>query len=484
MSEPEPPENSAGEPVAPPNGRADHDGGANAAPPRKPDERALLRKRFDELRAVYREANGAVHSRLRLRFFLYAWLAEVGVSLAQLERQIVQIEAAAQAPPTMLNSAWQRYWKLYGALAPVGSIGLSDTTDDESRRSTTDEPRRPLKVDLRPVANRLTFVYLFLLVQILLAIGVLSYSVYLFSQFDPQTALTRQQWAARAPARANLERLRLLIDHTAKQPRAASTPSTASAATSKAAPPQTPSGAKPAGGAAPSEQGPTAKPTREEAAAHGTDDAGSVILRSEIEGLAAALADLPLAQSDLKLANAWLDNLLTMLDAEPVDYARLSALVVDLQRMFGTDTGKAPPSVVFIIVLGSLLGMLTITIHLNWKFRNQWDTAGFVPWYATKLVAAPVLSLASAGFLAQVRFTMDQDAITAETNTLGLLGAPPLLIFAVAIVTGLFSNLFYDWLRDTATRVTTTRAPARPDPAEQPQGGAGAPSPAPAPQDA
>jgi hypothetical protein len=204
-----------------------------------------------------------------------------------------------------------------------------------------------------------------------------------------------------------------------------------------------------------------------------------VLLRGEIESLAAALADLPLAQSDLKLANAWLDNLLTMLDAEPVDYARMSALVVDLQGMFGTDAGKAPPSVIFIIVLGSLLGMLTITIHLNWRFRNQWDTAGFVPWYATKLVAAPVLSLASAGFLAQVRFTMDQDAVTPETHTLGLLGAPPLLIFAVAIVTGLFSNLFYDWLKDTATRVTASRAPARPDPTEQPQGGAGAPSPAP-----
>jgi hypothetical protein len=102
--------------------------------------------------------------------------------------------------------------------------------------------------------------------------------------------------------------------------------------------------------------------------------------------------------------------------------------------------------------------MITITIHLNWKFRNRWDTAGFLPWYATKIVAAPVITLAAAGFLTQVRFTLDSTA-KGDVSELGLLGASPLLMFGIAIVTGLFSNRMFDWLKGIATQVTGASGP-------------------------
>lgn len=111
-------------------------------------------------------------------------------------------------------------------------------------------------------------------------------------------------------------------------------------------------------------------------------------------------------------------------------------------------------------MLGSLLGMITITIHLNWKFRNRWDTVGFLPWYITKLIAAPVISLCAVGLLSQVMFTKDLTTSTSFTN-LGLLGASPLLMFSVAILTGLFSNRVFDWLRSLADS-TTAAAGAKP----------------------
>jgi hypothetical protein len=110
--------------------------------------------------------------------------------------------------------------------------------------------------------------------------------------------------------------------------------------------------------------------------------------------------------------------------------------------------------------------MITITIHLNWKFRNQWDTVGFVPWYMTKLLAAPVIALAAAGFLSQVRLAQDAPG---DVSNLALVAASALLLFAIAIVTALFSNRMFDWLKDPVTRVRRAASPPAP---EEPGGGA------------
>jgi hypothetical protein len=92
---------------------------------------------------------------------------------------------------------------------------------------------------------------------------------------------------------------------------------------------------------------------------------------------------------------------------------------------------------------------------LNWKFRNRWDTVGFLPWYITKLIAAPVISLCAIGLLSQLTFTRDLSTATGLTN-LGLVGASPMLTFSVAILTGLFSNRVFDWLRSLAESTTST----------------------------
>jgi hypothetical protein len=270
----------------------------------------------------------------------------------------------------------------------------------------------------------------------------------MFTRFDPLTTLSRQQWSARLPARANLARLRNLLEATIEAQKTAPVPIAVSA--------------PPAGGAA------SARP-----AIHEAEDTSKVAVRGEVESVLATLGELPLASSDLKLAGAWLDNVLTGLDADVVDYARALALVRDLETAFGRIQGEEPPGIVWIVVLGSLLGMITITIHLNWKFRNRWDTAGFVPWYLTRLVAAPVVSLAVAGLLTQVRFTNDTAAANSIAS-LGLLGASPLFTFATAIVTGLFSNRMYEWLRDTALGATVPKSP--PPASAPPQGGPQAPT--------
>jgi hypothetical protein len=116
-------------------------------------------------------------------------------------------------------------------------------------------------------------------------------------------------------------------------------------------------------------------------------------------------------------------------------------------------------------VLGSLLGMITITIHLNWKFRNRWDTVGFLPWYVTKLIGAPVLSIAAVGLLSQFTFTRTLSESTGFSS-LGLRGADPLLLFSIVILTGLFSNRVFDWLKEVAQGVTTAKPGGAPSQAE------------------
>jgi hypothetical protein len=243
-----------------------------------------------------------------------------------------------------------------------------------------------------------------------------------FKNFDPQSALTREQLEERAHASAEINRVRFDLERAA----ADLTRATAAAA---AAPPA----------------GAPAAPAPPDLS----------VVRAEVESLVSTLTDMRLADRDLRLANLRIDSVLVGLDKEPPDYAGGAAILSELASAFRPNPEDVPPDPMSLILLGSLLGMITITIQLNWKFRNRWDTIGFLPWYLTRLVAAPVISWAAMGLMFQVSFTADLSATGGTAGTLGLRGASPLLIFAIAILTGLFSNLIFDWLR---TRINATAA--------------------------
>ena len=422
----------------------------------------LLRERFNEIRAIHDACVAQAHATLRSNLVTQGWLTEVALSIALLERQIVELErATAPPPPALLLRAERRYDAILAALTPANAAPAfwrKGGADGEAMPAAAVEgtARTSAAIDLSPVVNRLTLVHLFLFVQIAAAAALLAYSVVLFMRFDPFTSLTRQQWAARAPARANLERLRHAIQDAMQAPDPA-----------PAAPPQ-PS-QQPAAAVRPARTVPasSAPPVVDEPLpSHGDDDPRRAWVRGEVEATLAALGQLPLASTDLRLANAWLDNLLAGLDADVVNYRRLLELVSDLESAFGRIQGEEPPSSIWILALGSLLGVVTITAHLNWKFRNRWDTAGFIPWYVAKQVAAPAITLAAAGFLSQVRFTFDATGATgatgaADVSNLGLIGTSPLLLFGIAVATGLGSNRMFDWLKGMATQVTGA-AGARP----------------------
>jgi hypothetical protein len=389
-------------------------------------ESDFLQQQVNEQVAVYRACDTTALRGIR-RTLVQAWLSEVGLNVQRLQKDLVQLSSTTPSQ-VGLKQAWARYWQVFTALSPVS----------ERWRSAADSPD-PAKLasavadGLTSVANRLLIVLIFLSGQIVVAITLLVFVVRLFGSFDPETTLSRQQWNARGPARTQIHRVRVLIENAGREPAPVPAPP------SNAAPPTAASGAD------------------------------VTALRGEVEGLAAALAGFGLATADVRTANAWLDETLADLDREPPDYAAAASALGQLETILGVQEGNAPPSLVTMAVLGSLLGMITITIHLNWKYRNRWDTVGFLPWYVTKLIGAPVISLSAIGLLAQVTFTKDFSNATGLPD-LGLLGASPLLLFAVAILTGLFSNRVFDWLRslaDTATSATTAPA-AAPNPTTGP----------------
>ena len=365
-------------------------------------ELALLQRKFREQEQAYQQFAAQV-GQLRgiTRLLVQAWLAEIRLMMAQLERRLQQLTASSNRAG--MDAAWRRFWNVLSALSPG---------------------------DLQSVGRRLLVVSLFLLLQIAAGIGLLGYSVRLFGRFDPQTALTREQWEERGHARAEVRRVQIVMARAAEE--------------TKQLPPASPvPGPQQEGGQA--------------ASAVAAPDTS--LLRGEVEALASTLSEMRLPERDLRLANSWLENVLGDLNKEPADLADAAKILTELETALAT-SAEPPPAPVALIVLGSLLGMITITIHLNWKFRSRWNTLGFMPWYVTKLVGAPVISLAVVGLLFQVSFTADLAAAT-DISALGLRGASPLLIFAVSIITGLFSNKMFEWLRGLAgARVATMRPPA------------------------
>lgn len=372
-------------------------------------ELALLQQKFREQDQAYQQFAAQV-GQLRgiTRLLVQAWLAEIRLMLAQLERRLQQLTTSSNRAG--MDAAWRRFWDVLSALSPG---------------------------DLQSVGRRLLVVSVFLLLQIAFGIGLLGYSVRLFSRFDPQTALTREQWEERAHARAEVRRVQIVMARAAEETK------------------QLPS-ASPAPG--PQQEGGQAAGA---VAAPANPPPDTSLLRGEVEALSSTLSEMRLPERDLRLANLWLDNVLGDLNKEPADLADAAKVLTELETALATSAAP-PPAPVALIVLGSFLGMITITIHLNWKFRSRWNTLGFIPWYVTKLVGAPVISLAVVGLLFQVSFTADLAAAT-DISALGLRGASPLLIFAVSIITGLFSNKMFEWLRGLAdARVATMRPPAPP----------------------
>lgn len=404
-------------------------------PPRvttPPRDFELLRQTFEGQRQLYAECVAEV-SKLSWfsRLLAQPWLAEIGQQQVQLQRMIAQLEDNHGGPPGRLNTAWNRLREIIAALSPA-----ADHAPDLPLTSGVSAEKR-----LARVAGRLKLVLSFLLLQVIGAVAVLLWAVFTFGRSDPQTALTGEQWEQRATAKAEIGHVSQLAQEWART-----------------APPRPDS----------SRTHPdTSIVSAASAAAFPGPDPEA--LRSEVEALAATLTDSRLAERDLRLANRYLEDALVLLD--DADLSGAAKQLRALESAFTGDTEK-PVSPILLIVLGSLLGMLVVTIHLNWKFRNRWDTVGFLPWYLTRLIAAPVISLAALGLLFQVSFTTDLTQ-NGEISGLGLKGANPLTIFAVAVIAGLFSNRIYDWLR---RRVESTASPqparpgaAAPSAGEQPE---------------
>jgi len=358
------------------------------------------------------------------RLLVQAWLAEVGLLVAALQRQLAQITDHPSAGG--MQQAWTTYGRVLSTLSPLD--------EHPQPRVSGEAPEDAVASGLRTIGNRLVIVFTFLVLQLLGGVLLLVLVTRIFTGFDPQTALTPEQWHARRPARAELQRVRTMLEDAQKPAAAAPSPIARNAT------------------AAPVATGPDVP-----------------ALRGELEGLSATLADLRLATSDLKMMNTWINTALASLNTEPANFAGATTALLELDRFLSADQDKAPPSIIILTILGSLLGMITITIHLNWKFRNRWDTVGFLPWYITKLIAAPAISLAAVGLLSQVTFTKDLGSATG-IGSLGLMGASPMLVFSVAILFGLFSNKVFDWLRSIASSTSVMPGAAKPSPIVKAQG--------------
>ena len=349
------------------------------------------------------------------------WLAEVGLLLERLQRDVVQL-SVDKPPDVGMQQAWGRYWQVYSALGPI-SATIRSAGEDRVAAAT---------LGLRSVANRLLLVMRFLIFQMVLAIGLLGYTVWLFSSFNPQTAFTGEQLEARQLVRSHILRIAKIVEREAQR---AAAELSALATNSN---PSTPSNASPN---APHAESPNV-----------------AAVRGEIEGLAASLEELRLAQRDATTINLWLQSALVSIDGDPPDFESARASLNGLADLLAATEDTEAPSLIRLTVLGSLLGMITITIHLNWKFRNRWDTLGFLPWYLTKLIGAPILSIAAVGLMSQFTLTKNLSESTG-VSSLGLRGADPLLLFSIVILTGLFSNRVFDWLKEVAQGVTTTAKP-------------------------
>jgi hypothetical protein len=348
------------------------------------------------------------------------WLAEIGLNLAHLQRDVARL--AVDKPPAVgMNQAWARYQQVFTALSPISSTLHGNITVDAATRG------------LLSVANRLLFILRFLIGQMAVAIVLLVYTAWLFSSFNPQTALMGEQLEARKVIRAHVLRIEKIVNREAQRANTAAQPTPTNST------PSTPSNSSPS---APHADSPSV---------------GAV--RGEVEGLAAALEGMRLAQRDLQSINLWLDSVLVSIDADPPDFDSATGSLQGLADLLAVNDASEAPSLIRLTILGSLLGMITITIHLNWKWRNRWDTVGFLYWYTAKLIGAPVLSIAAVGLLSQLTLTKNLNDAGNGFSDLGLRGADPLLFFSIMILTGLFSNRLFDWLRAFAEKKTGQAKP-------------------------
>ncbi len=342
------------------------------------------------------------------------WLAETGLLLEGVQRDVARL--SVDKPPAIgMNQAWARYQQVYTALSPISSTMHSNMNDQDRIEAAYQ--------GLLSVANRLLFVLRFFGFQVALAIVLLVYTVWLFSSFNPQTALTGEQLEARKLIQSHVLRIEKIVDREATLAAAQPAP-------------------------APGNVSPSTSSNSSPSAPHAESPSVAAV-RGEVEGLAASLEELRLAQRDVASINLWLQSVLVSIDGDPPDFDSAKSSLRGLADLLAVTEETKAPSLIRLTVLGSLLGMITITSHLNWKWRNRWDTVGYLPWYVTKLIGAPVLSIAAVGLLSQFTFAKSLNDATGFSD-LGLRGADPLLFFSVMILTGLFSNRLFDWLRGFA----------------------------------
>src|SRR5262245_29443149 len=133
------------------------------------------------------------------------WLAETGLLLERLQRDVVRLNT--DKPPAVgMNQAWGRYQQVYTALSPIAStMDFGENVSDEKRAEAAYH-------GLLSIVDRLLFVLRFLWAQIALAIVLLAYTVWLFSSFNPQTALTGEQLEARKLVRSHVLRIEKIVD--------------------------------------------------------------------------------------------------------------------------------------------------------------------------------------------------------------------------------------------------------------------------------
>jgi len=425
-----------------------------------------LKDLFDEQQAAYDACAAAQAQRGRgiSRLLLQNWLSEIKRDLVRLAWKIRRLTDTPAA--RTLDRIAEDCLKVVQALSPAVVFKQED------------DARVVAHVDLGPVAWRLRVVYGFLFFQIILEAALLLYSISLFTGFDPQTALTPVQWQSRADARGEVSALRLTLERAFQLPPPAAKagdPSQAPSAKTPAA--QEPAAKSPATPGAPAvsttepagkDASPCLQPPCEDPAA----PLDTSVLRGDVEGLMATLNKMNLSDMDRDFASRELEGVLGGLNQDPPAKQDVLRRLLNLEQRLASTANSPPPSPVILIILGSLLGMVAMTTQMNWKHRNQWDTLSYVPWYLMRMVTAPVVSLTAMSFLFQVSFTSDLKDAT-DLSAMGLRGASLLLIFGVAIFTGLFSNRVFDWLRARAQAPNSPLTPTAPAPT-QPSGAANA----------
>jgi len=105
------------------------------------NEFELLKMRFEEQRALFQRCVTEARSLWwASRVLVQAWLAEIAVTLGQLEQQIAQLQGAngGVPPQSGLRSAWRRYFDVLAALSAATAINATAGGPPQAASTDTD----------------------------------------------------------------------------------------------------------------------------------------------------------------------------------------------------------------------------------------------------------------------------------------------------------------------------------------------------------